>query len=205
MHRFFTDAAASATLYQSRIMHPLRKIVVVRALVMALLSLALWQQQTSTGSAETGGLTETVSSVGRWQVPLEAPVHLINPYFQPNSDYSAGHRGIDYRVTMGQPVLSPTDATVWFVGKVVDRSVVSLRTVSGDLLAFEPVCSSLQPGDRVGVGQEIAKVCEADDDYRQHCEQQLCLHFSLRTAEGYLSPIVRLGGFSPTVLLPMHG
>jgi murein DD-endopeptidase MepM/ murein hydrolase activator NlpD len=135
-------------------------------------------------------------------VPLEQPVHLINPFFQPNSDYSAGHRGIDYRVTLGQTVLAPTHATVWFVGKVVDRSVLSLRTTSGELVAFEPVCTDLQPGDRVAVGQPIARVCAPDSTYRQHCDQQLCLHFSLRTAEGYLSPIVRIGGFSPTVLLP---
>ena len=110
-----------------------------------MLSLALWQQQTSSGSALS---TETVgdnTSQESWQVPLTAPVHLINPYVQPNSDYSAGHRGIDYRVYEGQSVLAPTDATVWFVGKVVDRGVLSLRTASGDLVAFEPVCSELKP------------------------------------------------------------
>ena len=196
IHRFPTDDPASAVLGQSQLMHPLRRILVVRALAAALLSLALWQHQSAPGSAET------VEPHEPWQVPLEQPVHLINPFFQPNSDYSAGHRGIDYRVTLGQTVLAPTDATVWFVGKVVDRSVLSLRTTSGELVAFEPVCTDLQPGDRVAVGQPIARVCAPDSTYRQHCDQQLCLHFSLRTAEGYLSPIVRIGGFSPTVLLP---
>ncbi len=176
-------------------MHPLRRIVLTRALAVAMLSIALWQQQTSSGSA---------LSQEAWQVPLTAPVHLINPYRQPNSDYSAGHRGIDYRVSEGQAVYSPTDATVWFVGKVVDRSVLSLRTASGDLVAFEPVCTQLKPGDRVLRGQAIASVCSADNSYRQHCKEQLCLHFSLRSPEGYLSPIVRIGGYSPTVLLPLN-
>lgn len=169
-----------------------------------MLSLALWQQQTSSGSALSAETVGDNTSQESWQVPLTAPVHLINPYIQPNSDYSAGHRGIDYRVYEGQSVLAPTDATVWFIGKVVDRGVLSLRTASGDLVAFEPVCSELKPGDRVNAGQPIASVCSADSNYRQHCEKQLCLHFSLRGPEGYLSPIVRIGGYSPTVLLPLN-
>lgn len=185
-------------------MHPLRRIVVTRAMAVAMLSLALWQQQTSSGSALSTEMAENKAPQESWQVPLTAPIHLINPYRQPNSDYSAGHRGIDYRVYEGQSVLAPTDATVWFVGKVVDRMVLSLRTATGDLVAFEPACSELEPGDRVKMGQPIGSVCAADSSYRQHCEQQLCLHFSLRGPEGYLSPIVRIGGFSPTVLLPLN-
>ena len=180
-------------------MHPLRKIVLMRALAIGMLSLALWQQQSLSGSADTNQPSET------WVVPLVAPVHLINPFYQPNSDYSAGHRGIDYRVSPGQKVLSPTTATVWFVGKVVDRPVLSLRTASGDLIAFEPVCSKLLVGDKVDKSEEIGAVCEADAGYRQHCQQQMCMHFSLRSANGYLSPIARIGGYSPTVLLPMNG
>jgi murein DD-endopeptidase MepM/ murein hydrolase activator NlpD len=171
-------------------------------MAVAMLSLALWQQQTSSGSALSNETAEIDPQ--SWQVPLTPPIHLINPYLQPNSDYSAGHRGIDYRVYEGQSVLAPTDATVWFVGKVVDRGVLSLRTASSDLVAFEPVCSELKPGDRVKAGQPIASVCAADSSYRQHCEDQLCLHFSLRGPEGYLSPIVRIGGYSPTVLLPLN-
>lgn len=169
-----------------------------------MLSLALWQQQTSSGSALSTETTPLSDSGESWQVPLATPIHLIHPYRQPNSDYSAGHRGIDYRVFEGQAILAPTDATVWFVGKVVNRSVLSLRTSSGDLVAFEPVCSELKPGDRVKTGQPIASACTADSSYRQHCEAQLCLHFSLRGPEGYLSPIVRIGGYSPTVLLPLN-
>ena len=176
-------------------MHPLRRILVIRTVAIAMLSLALWQHQSSSGSAETAVSTE------RWQVPLDAPVHLINPYFQPSSDYSAGHRGIDYRVNLGQPIFAPTDSTVWFAGTVVDRQVLSLRTGNGDLLAFEPACTSLRAGDKVELGEEIAWVCEPDSSYKHHCVNDLCLHFSLRNVQGYLSPIVRIGGFSPTVLL----
>ena len=177
-------------------MHPLKKIVATRVLALLLVATALWQQQ------QTAAKADAAPSDSPWQAPLAAPLHLINPYFQPNSDYSAGHRGVDYRVTLDDEIYAPTDATVWFVGKVVDRPVVSLRTKSGDLLEFEPACSALAAGDQVTAGQTIASVCQADPGYKQHCQGQLCLHFSLRTDRGYLSPLVRFGSLSPTVLLP---
>ena len=172
-------------------MHPLRKIVAVRALALLLVSAALWQEQQTAAKA-----TDV------WLAPLNAPLQLINPYYQPTSDYSAGHRGIDYRVKQGDSIYAPTDSVIWFNAKVVDRPVVTLRTRSGDLLEFEPACSSLPAGVEVRAGQEFASVCPADANYHQHCEGQLCLHFSLRTDRGYLSPLVRYGTLAPTVLLP---
>ena len=179
-------------------MHPLRKIVVARALALALVTLALWQQQSASANAEI------VEASDPWIAPLDSPLHLVNPYFQPNSDYSAGHRGVDYRVELDQTIYAPIDATIWFVGKVADRELISARTKTGDLIEFEPACSKFAPGQQVLAGQAIATVCEADEGYRQHCENQRCLHFSLRTGLGYLSPLVRYGEFSPTVLLPVH-
>lgn len=179
-------------------MHPLRKIVVARALALALVTLAIWQQQAASADAQPATVVEP------WLAPLDAPLHLVNPYFQPSSDYSAGHRGVDYRVALGQQIYAPVDSTVWFVGKVADRDLISVRTKTGDLIEFEPACSQLAAGQQVLAGQAIATVCEADEGYRQHCNDQRCLHFSLRTGLGYLSPLVRYGELSPTVLLPAH-
>ncbi len=177
-------------------MHPLRKIVLTRAMAILLISVALWQQQNAKAGADE------IPTLQPWQAPLSAPLQLINPYFQPSSDYSAGHRGVDYRVKVGEPVFAPTDSTVWFSGKVVDRQVLSLKTRAGDLLEFEPVCSTLIAGTDVVAGQPVAATCQPDASYRQHCADQLCLHFSLRTLNGYLSPLVRYGNLAPTVLLP---
>lgn len=177
-------------------MHPLRKIVAVRAGALLLVTAALWQQQAARAGAQEP------PQIDPWQAPLSAPLRLINPYFQPNSDYSAGHRGVDYRVKIDAPVFAPTDSTVWFSGTVVDRSVISLRTASGDLLEFEPVCSPLSLGEKVETGAVIGSICPGTSNYRNHCEGQTCMHFSLRTADGYLSPLVRYGSLAPTVLLP---
>jgi murein DD-endopeptidase MepM/ murein hydrolase activator NlpD len=136
-----------------------------------------------------------------WAPPLEPPVNLVNLYRQPNSDYSAGHRGIDYRVEVGQPVLSPADGEVWFSGKVGNRQLISLKHPDGNLTEFEPVCTDLEKGEPVFLGQEIGQVCKADSNYRQHCQEATCLHFSIRQLGEYLSPQVFIGGINPSRLL----
>jgi len=139
-----------------------------------------------------------------WAPPLEPPVNLVNLYRQPNSDYSAGHRGIDYQVKAGQPVLAPADGEVWFSGKVVNRQLISLKHPDGNLTEFEPVCTDLQKGEPVFLGQEIGQICEADSNYRQHCQESTCLHFSIRQLGEYLSPQVFIGGINPSRLLAQN-
>ena len=156
-----------------------------------------------------------ITPVGYWNPPLEAPIRLVNQYRQPNSDYSSGHRGVDYLVKVGQPVLAPADGQVWFVGKVAQRNVLSLVHQGGYLTEFEPACTDLTKGEPVFAGQEIAKVCRPDETYLSHCPIATCLHFSLRQPEftgstgrrsssgQYLSPLLFIGGLNPSRLLPM--
>jgi murein DD-endopeptidase MepM/ murein hydrolase activator NlpD len=138
---------------------------------------------------------------GTWNPPLEAPIRLINQYRQPNSDYSAGHRGVDYLVKTGQPVLAPADGIVWFSGRVAQRPLISLRHNNGYLSEFEPVCSDLAKGEPVFAGQQIGYICQADNNYLPHCANSDCLHFSLRIEGAYLSPLVFIGGINPSRLL----
>ena len=137
-----------------------------------------------------------------WRVPLTPPVQLINHFFQPSSDYSAGHRGVDYQVSLGQEVFAPADGLVWFVGRVVNRGILSLKHGTGMLTEFEPICSSLVAGQAVVIGQAIGVVCDANPSYRQHCAASRCLHFSLRFEGRYLSPLALIGGLNPSRLLP---
>ena len=154
------------------------------------LACALTWQQTSGARAET-----------RMASPLSAPMHLIKPFRQPNSDYSAGHRGVDYAVAFGQTIFAPTDTSVTFSQVVVNRSVLTLSNPNGDIYEFEPACGNLPLGTQVSAGQAIGYVCAPEPSYLSHCKT-LCLHFSLRTAKGYLSPLVRYGALAPSVLLP---
>lgn len=150
-----------------------------------------------------------------WQIPspahsanqlhLSPPVvgsSVINHYRQSETPYSAGHRGVDYEVSLAQGVFAPADATVHFVGKVVDRQLISLSHDDQLLSSFEPVCSLLTKGENVQKGQLIGEVCEGDQTYQPHCESLSCLHFSIRKNGEYLSPLWFTGQLEPSRLLP---
>lgn len=137
-----------------------------------------------------------------WTPPLEPPIRLVNLFRQPNSDYSAGHRGVDYLATTGQSVLAPATGEIWFSGRLVNRSLVSIRHAGGLISEVEPVCSDLKKGEPVFAGQQIGVVCAPDSSYRKHCQATTCLHFSIRLVGQYLSPQVFIGGINPSRLLP---
>jgi hypothetical protein len=144
---------------------------------------------------------KAASPSSRLIAPVASP-QLVRSYLQPTSDYSAGHRGVDYRVSLGDPVVAVTSGTVWFAGKVVNRSVVTLRDSAGNLVEVEPVCPTVTASAVVNLGDPIGRVCDADQNYRSHCEAMRCLHFSYRTPNGYLSPIWVMGQLAPSVLAP---
>ena len=154
----------------------------------------------------TLSLTWLIPSPGLGDQPTwSAPVvgsELVSSYRSPQTPYGSGHRGVDYKVTLGQGVFSPADAEVSYVGKVVDRPVVSLLHSESLVSSYEPVCSSFVLGQKVSKGDLVGEVCEADQEYLQHCADYPCLHFSTRVDGEYLSPLWFTGELSPSVLLP---
>lgn len=133
-----------------------------------------------------------------WMLPLIGVEHLIKGFMAPQSEWGPGHRGADYLTTEGAVVLAPADGTVKFAGTVATKPVLTITT--GQYLAsFEPVCGVSTVGTPVHSGQVIGTVCGSG--YQSHCEPQLCLHFSARTASGYLSPQYLMGRLSPSVLV----
>lgn len=149
-----------------------------------------------------------------WQLPapslgaeknLESPLvgsSVVREYRQSETPYSTGHRGIDYEARLGQVVFAPANGKVHFVGKVVNRQLISLDHGQELLSAFEPVCSQLTEGDSVVSGQLIGEVCEGEASYDLHCEPSTCLHFSVRKSGEYLSPLWFTGDLTPSRLLP---
>ena len=129
-------------------------------------------------------------------------IHLLNPYRQPNSDYSAGHRGVDYRVAIGEQIFAPADGTIAFAGQVANRKLLTIKHNLNLVSELEPVCALSAVGTVVRLGQAIATVCNDLPGYVWHCPDT-CVHFSLRSNGKYLSPLALIGGLSPSRLLPL--
>ena len=99
-------------------------------------------------------------------------------------------------------MFAPADGQVHFVGKVVNRQLISLDHDGQLLSAFEPVCSQLTEGQPIVLGQLIGEVCEGEPSYELHCEPMICLHFSVRNNGEYLSPLWFTGELRASKLLP---
>jgi murein DD-endopeptidase MepM/ murein hydrolase activator NlpD len=138
-----------------------------------------------------------------WRIPIDKPV-LMRDFTQPSTDWSAGHRGVDYLVTDGDAVFAPSSGTIRFSGNLVNRSVISIIHENGLISTLEPVCGSIVKGERVLSGQQIGSVC-ASQGYFSHCALNLCLHFGIKSESGYLSPLYKLGELSPSRLKPWDG
>jgi murein DD-endopeptidase MepM/ murein hydrolase activator NlpD len=148
-------------------------------------------------------LVPAISPFGSsWQMPFQTPHALVRPYLQPNSDYSAGHRGIDLAAELGEVIFAPADGEIRFSGKLVDRGVLSINHAGAMISELEPICSSLKPGETVKKGQPVGSLCKPDAGYKTHCPRSECVHFSLRIAGAYASPQALIGGLNPSRLLP---
>ena len=128
-----------------------------------------------------------------WLWPVDVPRLLVRPFLPPESEYGAGHRGID--IAAGRELLAPADGVVHFSGAVVDRPVLSLDHGGGVLSSFEAVSSELRKGDRVRRGEEIGVIEPG------HCSID-CVHVGVRVNGAYVSPLLYFGGLERSVLLP---
>ena len=123
---------------------------------------------------------------------------IQHQYVAPVSEYAAGHRGIDFVLPMNGSIQSPVSGTIHFKGLVVDRDVVTIQSRDGKLFSFEPACTQLEVGHKVLKGEFFATHCSPERSFRYHCES--CVHYSVRTNFGYLSPMYFYGSLQPSRL-----
>lgn len=153
--------------------------------------------------ASSGDASAEPATSDSWIYPISAQEPLRD-FLAPNSDFSAGHRGIDFAGAEGEPVLSVAAGVVRFAGQVGGRGVVSVSLADGYVAEVEPVCPIVANGEQVVAGQTLATLCSSGSN---HCPQA-CLHvsarrFSAEYARGfaYFSPLLFFGTFSRSHLV----
>lgn len=128
-----------------------------------------------------------------WDWPI-APAATVRPYVAPDTPYGRGHRGIDLVATAGTVLRMPFDGQVSFVGRVVDRTVVTVTDGSEWSLSMEAVESNLSIGDRISRGSVLGHVTVGP-----HCT---CLHVGVRWRGMYVNPLLVFDSIPRAILLP---
>lgn len=132
-----------------------------------------------------------------WQWPVHPPP-VVTRAFDLAHRYARGHRGIDLAVAPGTQIRAPADGTVYFVGRVVDRNVVSIQHANGIRSTFEPVDAVVSVGDAVTAGTVIGTL--ATDTI--HVPNG-GLHLGARIGDDYCDPLLLLQRMPPAILLPL--
>jgi hypothetical protein len=104
------------------------------------------------------------------------------------------------KLTPGRSLKSPTSTTVTFAGQAFGRPVVTLETVDGAKLEFEPACllKSLSAHSELAKGQRFATFCPGATS--MHCQN--CLHWGVSVNGYYLSPQRFIGELKPSRVKP---
>lgn len=147
---------------------------------------------------ESGGSTSAADDprYPLWQWPVAGARQVISPYRAPAHDYAAGHRGMDVTATVGAEVMAPADGVVAYRGTVVDRPLLTIEHDGGFVTTFEPLVSTLSPGDAVAEGDVIGTVATGG-----HADAGT-LHLGVRLEGEYMNPMLLFGGLPRAVLLP---
>ena len=128
-----------------------------------------------------------------WSWPL-SPAIQTRPYVAPQTAYGSAHRGLDLVAKPGTVLRMPFDGRVIFVGRVVDRTVLTVSNSPDWLLSFEAIASTVHIGDRVSRGAAIARVANGP-----HCA---CIHIGVRWRGMYVNPLLVFDSLPRSVLLP---
>lgn len=111
-----------------------------------------------------------------------SPGSVVRAFEPPRTVYGAGHRGVDYAAGLQEPVTSPLDGVVTFVGRINDRSIVTIS--SGAMqVSLEPVTPSVRVGEVVDAGQLIGETGPGG-----HCSLR-CIHVGVRISGQYVNPL----------------
>ncbi|MBC7633099.1 peptidoglycan DD-metalloendopeptidase family protein [Aeromicrobium sp.] len=132
-----------------------------------------------------------------WSWPLDD--HALGERFDPpQSDYGAGHRGVDISARAGDVVRAVAAGIVTFAGQVGGVPVVTIDH-GRERSTYQPVRSHMHVGDAVQSGQAVGTLLGSPS----HCAGA-CLHLGRLAGDDYLDPLALLGGGAVRLIDP-HG
>ena len=147
--------------------------------------------------------TVTAAANERWTGPLNGKLIVVRGFdgtaYQANH-YGPAHRGVDLLSKVGDPVFTPTDGVVVYVGVINSIPIIVIAhpdngaTEKGLRTTYLPVESHLIVGDAVSRSQLIGVV-----GAQTHLYGKTVLHWGERLNREYKNPLRRLGA---PVLLP---
>lgn len=134
---------------------------------------------------------------GVW--PLSPDPDVVAAFDPPAEPWGAGHRGVDLRGHVGQPVRAALPGTVRFAGTLAGRGVMVVDHGEART-TYEPVAASVAVGTVVAAGDVIGTLTST----MSHCFPAACLHWGLirNSDDVYLDPL-GLVGARPVRLLPL--
>ncbi|MCA1840456.1 MAG: peptidoglycan DD-metalloendopeptidase family protein [Actinobacteria bacterium] len=134
------------------------------------------------GEAIVGAASCSAASAG-FIAPVDA--RIVRHFEQPLGPFSAGHRGVDFDVSAGTPVVASNDGRVTFAGPVADDGLFVTIAHQGNL---ETTYSFLSAID-VAVGQAVSRGDRIGASGAGHPgADQPSLHFGVRFAKAYIDP-----------------
>ena len=144
------------------------------------------------------GATPALGGDGSWAWPV-GDRRITSGFDLPDTEYSAGHRGIDLPGRVGEPVSAVAPGRVTFAGSVAGVGVVTVDH-GGERSTYQPVDPRVSRGDAVDAGDVLGHL-RAEGS---HCATA-CLHLGRLDAESYLDPLDRLGSESRVRLVDPDG
>jgi len=133
--------------------------------------------------------------------PLAGSPVVDRGFDPPRTAYGAGHRGVDLRAVVGQPVLAAGAGRVSYAGLLAGRGVVTVTHTGGLRTTYEPVTASVHVGQVVTRGAVLGHLTTGHASCRARTH---CLHWGLLRGDTYLDPL-SLVVSTRVRLLPLGG
>jgi murein DD-endopeptidase MepM/ murein hydrolase activator NlpD len=152
-------------------------VIVVLNVAQVLLALAVFAVHTEAARA---------ASTPAWGWPLPGD-SVVDRAFEPAvTEWGAGHRGVDLRGVLDEPVLSAGAGKVTYAGLLAGRGVVVVTHGDGLRTTYEPVHATVTVGTAVDRADVIGTLTTGHGSCRP---RTVCLHWGLLRGETYLDPL----------------